>query len=75
MITFNNSLREQIFGHLANHDRRTYPLEGRRHAAVAITIVDSDPVLHDGEHPLEPEFSDMSMVPGDVEGLDGRMVG
>ena len=42
------------------------PLEGRRHAAVAITIVDSDPVLHDGEQPLEPEFSDMS-VPGDVE--------
>ena len=75
MITFNEMLREQIVGHLANHDRRTYPLEGRRHAAVAITIVDSDPVLHDGEQPLEPEFSDMSMVPGDVEGLDGRMVG
>ena len=67
MITFNEMLREQIVGHLANHDRRTYPLEGRRHAAVAITIVDSDPVLHDGEQPLEPEFSDMSMVPGDVE--------
>ncbi|NDI01894.1 MAG: NUDIX domain-containing protein, partial [Actinobacteria bacterium] len=75
MITFNEMLREQIVGHLANHDRRTYPLEGRRHAAVAITIVDSDPVLHDGEQPLEPEFSDMSMVPGDTRGLDGRMIG
>ena len=75
MITFNEPLRDQIVGHLAHHDRRIYPLEGRRHAAVAITLVDSDPVLHDGEHPLEPEFSDMSMVPGNVEGLDGRMVG
>lgn len=75
MITFSEDLRTEIAANLAAHSRREHPLDGRRHAAVAITIVDSDPVLHDAEHRLEPEFFDMTMVPGNVEGLDGRMVG
>jgi 8-oxo-dGTP pyrophosphatase MutT (NUDIX family) len=75
MITFSENLRTEIAANLAAHSRREHPLDGRRHAAVAITIVDSDPVLHDAEHRLEPEFFDMTMVPGNVEGLDGRMVG
>jgi 8-oxo-dGTP pyrophosphatase MutT (NUDIX family) len=75
MIGYDDALRANIAQNLARHDRRTHPLDGRRHAAVAITLVDSDPVLHDGDHRLEPEFVDMSMVPGDTDGLDGRMVG
>lgn len=75
MITFDDQLRARIASNLSSHRRRSHPLDGRRHAAVAITIVDSDPVLHDGDHRLEPEFVDMSMVPGDTDGLDGRMVG
>lgn len=76
MITFDDTLRERLSANLARHDRRSHDLDGRRHAAVAITLVDSDPVLHDGDaNRLEPEFVDMSMVPGDTEGLDGRMVG
>src|SRR3954452_7478857 len=47
----------------------------RRHAAVAVVLVDSDPELHDDE-PLKPSDIDMSVVPGDVAAkLDGRMVG
>lgn len=75
MIEFSDRLRDRIATNLRGHQRRTHPLDGRRHAAVAITIVDSDPVLHDGDQRLEPEFVDMSMVPGDTSGLDGRMVG
>lgn len=75
MIGYDDALRASIAENLSRHSRRTHPLDGRRHAAVAITLVDSDPVLHDGDQRLEPEFVDMSMVPGDTDGLDGRMVG
>jgi 8-oxo-dGTP pyrophosphatase MutT (NUDIX family) len=75
MISYDDALRSTIAANLARHERRSHPLDGRRHAAVAITLVDSDPVLHDGDQRLEPEFVDMSMVPGDTDGLDGRMVG
>jgi 8-oxo-dGTP pyrophosphatase MutT (NUDIX family) len=75
MISYDEVLRSTISANLARHERRSHALDGRRHAAVAITLVDSDPVLHDGDQRLEPEFVDMSMVPGNTDGLDGRMVG
>ncbi|MDA2944026.1 MAG: CoA pyrophosphatase [Actinomycetota bacterium] len=75
MISYDDALRSTISANLARHERRSHALDGRRHAAVAITLVDSDPVLHDGDQRLEPEFVDMSMVPGNTDGLDGRMVG
>lgn len=77
IVTFNNQLRDRIRANLAAHERLVQPLEGRRHAAVAIVLVDSDRTRDDGD----PVVSvDMSMVPGeprDVHGrsLDGRMVG
>lgn len=74
MIPFNDDLRDHLAGHLGLHERRRHPLDGRRHAAVAMVLVNSDPVLHDNE-PLEPDEIDMSGVPGDLEDMDGRMVG
>jgi 8-oxo-dGTP pyrophosphatase MutT (NUDIX family) len=64
---------------LAAHSRCELPLEGRRHAAVAILVLDSDPDRDDHE-PFSGDDIDMSGVPGDVRDdvgrpLDGRMVG
>jgi 8-oxo-dGTP pyrophosphatase MutT (NUDIX family) len=77
VLTFDNQLRSSIRANLKAHDRLVQPLEGRRHAAVAIVLVDSDPVRHDRDPVVAV---DMSMVPGDprdLQGrpLDGRMVG
>lgn len=49
MIRFDDRLRETLTANLAAHQRRAKPLEGRRHAAVAVVIVDSDPVRHGRE--------------------------
>lgn len=40
---FDDNLRAAIGKNLAAHERRPRPLGGRRHAAVAVVIVDSDP--------------------------------
>jgi 8-oxo-dGTP pyrophosphatase MutT (NUDIX family) len=47
MIRFDDSLRVSVAANLAAHERRAQPLDGRRHAAVAVVLVDSDPVRHD----------------------------
>jgi len=43
MIGFDDSLRSALSANLAAHERRAQPLDGRRHAAVAIVLVDSNP--------------------------------
>jgi ADP-ribose pyrophosphatase YjhB (NUDIX family) len=74
MLTFDDDLRERIADNLSRHRRREHQLDGRQHAAVAVVICDSDPLLHDGD-PTLPEGTSLDMVPGDTAGLDGRMVG
>ena len=74
MLTFDDDLRERIADNLSRHRRREHQLDGRRHAAVAVVICDSDPLLHDGD-PTLPKGTSLDMVPGDTAGLDGRMVG
>jgi len=79
MIDYSADLRTRLQAALSAHTRREHPLEGRRHAAVAIVIVDSDAERHDGD-PLSAADIDMSEVPGDLSAgerasLDGRMVG
>ena len=79
MIDYTPELREGLQGRLAGHERREHALEGRRHAAVAVVLVDSDAKRDDGD-PLTATDIDMSVVPGDVDAeerrrLDGRMIG
>ena len=74
MLPFGDDLRDRIADNLARHHRRPHELSGRRHAAVAIVICDSDPILHDGD-PTLPGGTSLDMVPGDTTGLDGRMIG
>jgi 8-oxo-dGTP pyrophosphatase MutT (NUDIX family) len=45
-IVFDEQLRKRIVSNLADHDLREHPLEGRRHAAVGVVLVDSDAELH-----------------------------
>jgi 8-oxo-dGTP pyrophosphatase MutT (NUDIX family) len=77
VVGFDDSLRASLHANLRAHDRRAEPLDGRRHAAVAIVVLDSD-AERDGADPVHD--IDMSIVPGDVRDehgrpLDGRMVG
>jgi ADP-ribose pyrophosphatase YjhB (NUDIX family) len=77
VIAFDDALRTALLTNLHAHERRELPLDGRRRAAVAIVVLDSDAERDDVE-PLQD--IDMSAVPGhalDANGrpLDGRMVG
>jgi 8-oxo-dGTP pyrophosphatase MutT (NUDIX family) len=79
MIAFTDELRRATAAALAAHERREHPLDGRRHAAVAVVLVDSDAARDDGD-PVVAADIDMSAVPGDIRApdgrpLDGRMVG
>src|SRR3954453_898501 len=79
MIDFTADLRTRLQASLSAHERREHELDGRRHAAVAVVLVDSDAERHDGD-PLTAGDIDMSVVPGDRPAheprrLDGRMVG
>lgn len=72
MIDLDDSLRSRIATNLTRHDRVELPLDGRRHAAVAILLVDSV-VGSDQVDPFGATADDLSVIPSDVSGLDGRM--
>lgn len=74
VITFDADLRTRLHTNLAGHDRRSHDLAGRKHAAVAIVVVDSVSG-EDRDDPLIPEDWQMTNVPGETAGLDGRMLG
>jgi 8-oxo-dGTP pyrophosphatase MutT (NUDIX family) len=73
-IAFSDHLRRTVAERLAAHRRRGHDATGRKRAAVAIVLVDSDAERHDGD-PLLADDIDMGIVPGGAQGLDGRMVG
>lgn len=72
-VVFDDALRDLVARRLAAHERREHDDTGRRRAAVAIVLVDSDE--HHDHDPLTATEIDMTIAPGDVRGLDGRMVG
>ena len=73
-IDLNDELRSRIESNLDRHDRLELPLDGRRHAAVTILIVDSA-VGSDADDPHEPSQEDMARAPSGVSRRDGRMAG
>lgn len=80
LIPYDEGLAERMRANLAAHaaHRLTVPLEGRKHAAVAIVVVDSDAERHaDDPHVVSRE--EMAVIPGvDDEvlaRLDGRLQG
>lgn len=70
-IAYDAALAERIRTHLAGHDRRVVTDDAKRHAAVAVVLVDSEV----GEDRVDPapvdEWIDGRPMPDD---LDGRMV-
>ncbi len=74
VIPYDEQLRETIAANLARHHRWAAPLDGRRHAAVAIVVVDSD-ADRDGIDPAPSDVGRLTAIPSDVTGLDGQMTG
>jgi 8-oxo-dGTP pyrophosphatase MutT (NUDIX family) len=72
MIPFDEALRARLAANLASHRVRTHALDGRRHAAVAVVVVDSD-AGRDDHDPCDVGEDPLHDVPGDTSGLDGRM--
>ncbi|MGV3758088.1 MAG: NUDIX hydrolase [Actinomycetota bacterium] len=73
MIPYDAALRRRIEANLGGHLRRTIGLDGRRAAAVAIVLVDSEA----GEDRIDAHAfteEDMAVIPGGAGDLDGRMV-
>jgi 8-oxo-dGTP pyrophosphatase MutT (NUDIX family) len=70
-ITYDDALREQVRARLVGHDRRVVTDPTKRHAAVAVVLVDSEV----GEDRVDPapvdDWIDGRPMPND---LDGRMV-
>ncbi len=75
-VAFDEELRQRITQNLSGHYVRTHPLEGRRHAAVAVVVIDSDADEH-GADPTEIDrVRDLEGVPGvDPETLTGLVDG
>ena len=70
-IAYDEALRDQILKHLADHDRRIVSDPTKRHAAVAVVLVDSEA----GEDRVDPAPVDDWIDGRPIEaGLDGRMV-
>ncbi|KUI34309.1 coenzyme A pyrophosphatase [Mycobacterium sp. IS-1496] len=70
-ISYDEPLRERISTHLAGHERRTVTDPTKRHAAVAVVLVDSET----GEDRVDPAPVDDWIDGRPMEaGLDGRMV-
>src|ERR1700735_5255674 len=71
-IPYDEALRERIRDHLAGHDRRVVTDPTKRHAAVAVLLVESEV----GEDRIDPAPVDdwIAGRPMPEAGLDGRMV-
>src|ERR1043166_4612700 len=67
-VEFGLALRTTLGVNLANHQRLSFPLEGRRHAAVAVVVVDSDAEAH-GEDDGSARADLLAAIPG-AEGFD-----
>ena len=74
-IRFDEHLRAALQTNLSSHVRLAQPLDGRRHAAVAVVVIDSDPYRH-GEDPLSASAEEMAVIPGGSgRGLSGNVAG
>jgi ADP-ribose pyrophosphatase YjhB (NUDIX family) len=72
-IPYDDTLRGRIRTHLSGHDRRVVVDPSKRHAAVAVVLVDSEV----GEDRIDPAPVDDWIAGREMpeQGLDGRMVG
>lgn len=75
-VEFTPELRDRITENLARQTIREHPLDGRRHAAVAVVLLDSDDELHGDDEMAVDRLLDVGDVPGsDAEEFTGRVDG
>jgi 8-oxo-dGTP pyrophosphatase MutT (NUDIX family) len=75
-VEFTEELRAQITINLARHQVREHPLDGRRHAAVALVLLDSDADLHGADDLAVDRLLDVGGVQGaESEDFTGRVDG
>ena len=60
---YDDQLRRTLAANLGRLERVSVPLDGRRHAAVAVVVVDSDAVRH-AEDPAPASAERMRLIPG-----------
>lgn len=75
-VDYDLALRSKLSKNLAARQHREHDLDGRRHAAVGLLVIDSDKDLH-GDDPTELNRLDLiSNIPGvDIESLTGKIDG
>ncbi len=75
-IAYDETLRAKVREHLAGHDRRVVTDPAKRHAAVAVVLVDSQPGEEPGEEMVEPApVYDGIVGPPTATRPAGRMAG
>lgn len=75
-VVYDRRLRDRLVENLAAHEVRTLPLEGRRHAAVGIVVIDSDAALHGDDTTQLERHALIADIPGvDTSALTGRVDG
>lgn len=67
-LDFGDALRTHLTANLERHDRLALDLDGRRHAAVAVVVVDSDAETH-GDDSQPAGIGQLADIPG-AEDLD-----
>ncbi len=82
MIVYDDELRERLRTNLASFEPHHHPLDGRRHAAVSVIVLDSDAQLHGVDMawrslPEHERTNRLDMVPGlpAGHGLSGSVDG
>ena len=82
MIVYDDELRERLRSNLASFEPRHHQLDGRRHAAVSVVVLDSDAQLHGVDMawrslPEHERTNRLDMVPGlpSGHGLSGSVDG
>lgn len=75
-VPYDDALRERLTANLAKHEVREHPLDGRRHAAVGIVVLDSDAEKHGYDETKIDRMQDLSGIPGiDDAASSGELTG
>ena len=75
-MEFTDELRAEITSNLARHEVREHALDGRRHAAVALVLLDSDADLHGSDDLVVDRLLDVDGAPGtESDDFTGRVDG
>ena len=67
-INYDDALRARIEANLLAHDLREHPLDGRRHAAIGVVVMDSHAELHGHDPTKIDRAKELAGLPGIDDG-------